>query len=178
MRRRRAKRCLREVTSTSRSVLKWMASSPSVSTLAGDDADVGAAVDHAARDQSVRFFLKVDVDLRMGCQEARQDLGQEIADRGGVGEHAQVAAQAAAVFAQFAAHLLGLGKHQARVVQHRFARRQQAHAARFSRQQRHLGIASSALTRALAAASDRCWRSAARVRLPSSATATNKRRSV
>ncbi len=58
---------------------------------ARDDADVGAAVEHAARDPSIRFFLKVDVDARVAREEARQYLGQETGHRRGVGEHAQVA---------------------------------------------------------------------------------------
>ena len=33
--------------------------------LAGDDADVGAPVEHTAGDISIRFFLKVDIDLRV-----------------------------------------------------------------------------------------------------------------
>ena len=108
-----------------------------MSTRPGDDADVGAAVEHAVRDLCVRFFLKVDVDPRMARQEARQDLGHEVADRGGVGEHPQMAAQAAAVFGQFGTQLAGLVQHQPRVVEKGLARRQQAHAARFARQQRN-----------------------------------------
>ena len=106
----------------------------------GDDADVGAAVEHAVRDLGVRFFLKVDVDPRVPGQEAGQDLGHEIADRRGVGEHPQMTAQALAVLGQFGTQLPGLVQHQPRVVEKGLARRQQAHAARFARQQRQPGL--------------------------------------
>ncbi|MCY1516189.1 hypothetical protein D9M68_508080 [compost metagenome] len=108
--------------------------------LARDDADVGAPVAHAARDLSIRFFLKVDVDARVGGQEAGQDFGQEVGHRRGVGEHAQVAAQAAAVLEQVGAQLVGLVQHQPGVVQEGLARRQQAHAAGLALQQLQAGL--------------------------------------
>ena len=52
--------------------------------LAGHDADVGASVEHATRNFRVGFFLKIDVDIRIGRQKARQDFRQKIGHCGGV----------------------------------------------------------------------------------------------
>ena len=104
------------------------------------DADVGAPVKHAAGNFSIRFFLKVDIYTRVAGKKTRQDFGQKIRHRRGICKHPDVTAQAAAIFLQIGAQLLGLPQHTARVVQKGFAGRTQAHAAGFAVKQWQAGL--------------------------------------
>ena len=105
--------------------------------LARHDANVGPAVQHPARNFSVRFFLKVDIDAGVGVQEVGQNFRQKICHGGGVGKHPDMAPQAAAVLPHVGAQLFGLAQHALGVVQKCFACRGQAHAACFAVQQGH-----------------------------------------
>ena len=42
-----------------------------------NDADVGTAVEHAARNLGIRFFLQVDIDVRIAIEKAGQYFGQK-----------------------------------------------------------------------------------------------------
>ena len=96
--------------------------------VARDDADVGLAFADRAHDVARQPLAQVDVDIRVGRQVAAQNGGQELGDRGGAGEHAQVALHALGVLLQVAAQVFDLVQHQPRVVGKSLAGRRQRHA--------------------------------------------------
>ena len=108
--------------------------------IAGHDADVGAAVAHRAHDLGIGAFLQIHIHVGVLGQKAREHFGHEVGHGGGVGKHAHMAAQAAAVFVEVALQALGLLQHDACMVQKRFAGRGEAHAARFAVKQLQLGL--------------------------------------
>jgi len=79
--------------------------------------------------QLVELILECRIDARVGGQKRRQDLRHEVGHCRGVGKHPQMPAQAAAVFLQVGAQLLGLPQHPACVEQEGFAGWGQAHTA-------------------------------------------------
>ena len=57
----------------------------------GDDAHVGAAVEHAAHDVPGQALLQIHRNAGPLRQKSRQHFGQKLGDGGGVGEDADVA---------------------------------------------------------------------------------------
>ncbi len=100
------------------------------------DADVAQAVAHAIGHAVAGALLRVHRDAGMRRQEGGQRRGQVFAHGGGVAEQAHVAGQAAAVRAEFAAQLLHLLQHDARMVRQRLPGRGGAHSAPAPDQQR------------------------------------------
>ena len=109
------------------------------------NAQVGSTVQDAACDFSIRFFLKVHIDLGVFRQKRWQDFRQKIGHRRGVGENPDMAPQAGAIFLQVAAQLVCLPQHAACVVKKGFAGRRQANAARFPVKKRHARVAFQSL---------------------------------
>ena len=103
---------------------------------AGDDADVGLAVGDRGDDLVAQALFEIDVHLRMRREEVAQWLGQKFRQRIRVGEQAHVTLEAVGVFAQLAAHPLGLLQQQSRVVHERSARRRRLYALTFPIEQR------------------------------------------
>ena len=52
----------------------------------GDDAERGAFVGQGAGDARAGPFLEIDVDAGMRDQKRRQHVGQEVVERGGIGQ--------------------------------------------------------------------------------------------
>ena len=145
---------------------------------AGDDAEIGDAFGDQADDLVAQPLLEIDADMRMRGQERAQRLGQELGERIGVGQHPDLAGEAAGIGAEVLAQALGLAQDGARVLQQR--------AAGLGRRARPGGrapasaapSASSMLRmRVEAAASARLARSAPCVMLPASTTWRNRLRS-
>jgi hypothetical protein len=97
--------------------------------------DVGASLEHAAGDVGVGLFLQLDVDARVAGEHPGQDRRQDVGHGGGVGEDAQVPAQAAAVFLEVGAQVLDLPKDGAGMMEKGLARRREPHPARLAHQQ-------------------------------------------
>ena len=95
---------------------------------AGDDADVGLPLGHGAHDVVRQALAQVDVHVGVAAQEVPQHRRQEFAQRGGVGEHAHMALDAAHVFLHVAAQVFDLPEHHARVGHEGLARRCERHA--------------------------------------------------
>jgi hypothetical protein len=79
-------------------------------------------------DVAAEPLAQVDVHIRMRGQVAAQHRRQELGDRGGAGEDAQVALHALRVLLQITAQVLDLVQHQPRMVGEGLARRRERHA--------------------------------------------------
>ena len=88
---------------------------------AGDDAEVGDAFGDQADDLVAQPLFEIDADIRMRGQERAQRLGQEFGQRVGVGQHPDLAGEAAAIGAEVLAQTLGLPQDRARMLQQRAA---------------------------------------------------------
>jgi len=91
------------------------------------DADLGRALLDAAHHLPARPFLQVDPQQSVGAEKSGEILGQELHDRRQIGEHADVATHALAIFGEFDRDLFDIQQRDAGVVQQRFARRRQCH---------------------------------------------------
>src|SRR6185436_9168983 len=81
-----------------------------------DDADIRLSIGDGCDDLIAQALLEIDVDLGMRGEELTERLRQEFRERVGVRHQADVALQAIGVFAQLAAHALGLLQQQACVM--------------------------------------------------------------
>ncbi|MNY12779.1 hypothetical protein D3C86_1458770 [compost metagenome] len=96
---------------------------------AGDDAQVGRTVEHAAHDVAIELFLQVDGHAGALGEKTGQDLRQQFGDRRGVGEDADMPRGVGAVVGELALEVLHLPQNQAGMVQQALARRGHLHAA-------------------------------------------------
>ena len=67
---------------------------------AGDDADVGDVLGKETDDFVAQAFFQIDADVRVRGEERAQRFRQEFGQGVGVGEHANLAGEPAAVSAQ------------------------------------------------------------------------------
>ena len=81
-------------------------------------------------------FLEIDADIGMRGQERAQRLGQEFGQRIGVGEHPDLAGEAAGIGAEVLAQPLGLAQDRARMLQQGAAGLGRGHALTSAHQQR------------------------------------------
>lgn len=102
---------------------------------AGDDAQVGGAVQHAAHDVAGQAFLQVDRDAGMARQEARQDVRHEFRHCRGIGENADVAGVAVGLFLEVVLQVVDLAHDDPRMLQQPLAGRGDFHAAAVAVQQ-------------------------------------------
>ena len=103
---------------------------------AGDDAEIGDPFGDQADDLVAQPLLEVDADIGMRRQERAQRLGQELGQRIGVGEHPDLAGEAARIGAEVLAQPLGLAQDRARMLQQRAAGLGRRHALTSAHQQR------------------------------------------
>ncbi|MOA12303.1 hypothetical protein D3C78_1322850 [compost metagenome] len=96
---------------------------------AGDDAEVGGAVQHATHDVAGQAFLQVDGHARAFGEEAGEDFREELGDRRGVGEDADMPGRIAGVLGELAFQVLHLAHDQPRVLQQPLAGGRQLDAA-------------------------------------------------
>ncbi|MCY1420893.1 hypothetical protein D9M71_365300 [compost metagenome] len=88
---------------------------------AGDDAEVGGTVQHAAHDVPAQPLLQVHRHPRAFGEEAGEDFREEFGDRRGVGEDADMPGGIAGVLGEFALQVVHLAHDQPRVLQQAFA---------------------------------------------------------
>ena len=144
---------------------------------AGDDAEVGDALGDQADDLVAQPLLEVDADIGMAGQEQAQRLRQELGQRIGVGEHADLAAQPARIGAEVLAQPLGLAQDRARVLQQGAAGLRRVTPWRPRTSSAAPSVSSMLRMRVEAAASARYASSAPPVMLPASTTWRNRLRS-
>ena len=84
---------------------------------AGNDAEIADAFGDQADDLVAEPFLQVDADMRVSGEKRAQRLRQEFGERIGVGEHPDLAGEAARIGAEVLAQALDLAQNRARVLQ-------------------------------------------------------------
>ena len=140
---------------------------------ASDNADLRSPFGHRTDDTGAQLLAQIHADIRVGGQERRQNAWQELRDRGGVGQHADMTPDAFRVFPQVVLQLLGVQQYQAAVVQERLPCRRQRHATVLRSRSLVCSRSSMFLILRLADGGVMFERSAPRVRLFISATSTN-----
>ena len=102
----------------------------------GDDAEIGHPFGDEPDDLVAQPFLEVDADIGVRGQERAQRLGQEFGQGIGVGEHPDLAGEAAGIGAEVLAQPLGLAQDRARMLQQGAAGLGRGHALTSAHQQR------------------------------------------
>ena len=106
----------------------------------GRDTEVGQALRHRLRHGDARPLVEIHVDVRMGDQEAGEELGQEFHGRRRVRHQADVALQPMRVLAEVAPQPFHLPHHQPGMMQQGRARRRGPYAAPAALQKRHADL--------------------------------------
>jgi hypothetical protein len=102
----------------------------------GDDAEICNTFGKEPHDLVAQPFLEIDADIGMCRQERAQGLGQELGQGIGVGEHPDLAGEAARIGAEILAQPLGLAQDRARMLQQGAAGLGRGHALTSAHQQR------------------------------------------
>jgi hypothetical protein len=109
---------------------------PSRIDRARHDTQIPDTLGDQADDLVAEAFLQVDADLRVARQEGAQRLGQELGQRIGVGQNANLAREPARIATQVLAQALGLGQHGAGVLEQGAPGRGRHHALPIAQQER------------------------------------------